>query len=127
MIGIVTAQFETMKTFYKEVMAMEVLIEMDEFVEFKQEGIRFAISTHEVMYKATGAPGFLKDCKGHSFELAFRVNTPEEVDKTYKELIEKRAKAVAEPADMPWNQRTAFFADPDGNVHEVFTDLPKQL
>jgi len=25
---------------------------------------------------------------------------------------------------MPWNQRTAFIADPDGNIHEIFADLP---
>jgi hypothetical protein len=33
---------------------------------------------------------------------------------------------IKKPSYMPWNQRTGFFADPDGNVHEVFADLPRQ-
>jgi hypothetical protein len=27
--------------------------------------------------------------------------------------------------DVPWQQRTAMFADPDGNIHEFFADLPQ--
>jgi len=33
------------------------------------------------------------------------------------------AREVHKPEDMPWNQRTALFADPDGNIHEIFADI----
>ena len=36
------------------------------------------------------------------------------------------ARAIHDPEDMPWNQRTALFADPDGNIHEIFADI-KQI
>ncbi|MBL7056297.1 VOC family protein [Candidatus Woesearchaeota archaeon] len=64
--------------------------------------------------------------KGQSFELAFSVPTPNEVDKTYEEIVKKGATPIKSANDMPWNQRTAFFADPDGNIHEIFADLPRK-
>ena len=38
-------------------------------------------------------------------------------------LICKGAASVHEPQDMPWNQRTALFADPNGNIHEIFVEI----
>lgn len=123
MIGIITSRIEVMKAFYRDVLGMEIGIEMDEFVEFKHEGVRFALSTNAVMEKATGDPGYSAPKSGHSLELAFKVESEAAVDSTYSALIEKGATPVKEPETMPWNQRTAFFADPDGHIHEIFTDL----
>jgi uncharacterized glyoxalase superfamily protein PhnB len=53
------------------------------------------------------------------------VGSPEQVDHAYAELTGKGAAHIQAPANMPWNQRTAFFADPDGNVHEIFADIPQ--
>lgn len=68
---------------------------------------------------------FYKDVMGFAvqLELAFPVSSPSEVDATYKELIQKGATPIKEPADMPWHQRAAFLADPDGNIHEIFAKL----
>jgi lactoylglutathione lyase len=94
-------------------------------VEFKCAGVRFAICARSIMEQATGHTTYGQKPRGQSFELAFPVATPESVDKTYSALIAKGARPVHIPANMPWGQRTAFFADPDGNIHEVFADLPK--
>lgn len=123
MIGIITNQFEDMVSFYKNVLGFPVKLQMDNFVEFEHEGVRLAISTGAVMEKATGDESYTEDTKGHSFELAFRVDTPEAVDIEYTDLVEKGAHAVKGPETMPWGQRTAFFADPDGNIHEIFADI----
>jgi lactoylglutathione lyase len=125
LIGIITPQIKVMAKFYTEVLGFSTILEMDEYIEFKHEGVRFALSTSEVMHMATGDEEYLKPQSGHSLELAFKVDTPEEVDTTFAELVKKGAKAVKEPKDQVWNQRTAFFADPDGHIHEVFADLPK--
>lgn len=123
MIGIITTKFDEMKKFYRDVLNFEPLLEMDNFVEFKNEGVRLAISTASVMAQATGEQEYLKSKQGHSLELAFRSDSPVAVDKDFKNIIDKGAKAIKSPADMPWGQRTAFFADPDGNIHEIFADL----
>ena len=44
----------------------------------------------------------------------------------YAEIVARGAVPIHSPADMPWGQRTAMFADPDGNIHELFADLPGQ-
>lgn len=33
------------------------------------------------------------------------------------------ATPIQAPQNMPWNQRTALFSDPDGNIHEIFAEL----
>ena len=67
-----------------------------------------------------GAAAFDRKAKGRAFELAFEVASPERVDATYARLVRNGATAIAAPADKPWGHRVAFFADPDGNIHDVF-------
>jgi uncharacterized glyoxalase superfamily protein PhnB len=98
---------------------------MDSYAEFENPGVRFAISTSNVMAGVTKHSSYGEEKKGQSLELAFRVPTPEDVDQTFNNIIRKGALPITSPADMPWGQRAAFFADPDGNIHEIFTDLPK--
>ena len=124
MIGILTNQFDAMRDFYHDIMWFEILMEMDgKYVEFVSEGVRFAISTGEVMEAATWDTSYLEEKKWHSFELAFEADSPQGVDEDFHNLISKWATPRKEPANMPWWQRTAFFADPDGNVHEIFSNL----
>lgn len=43
----------------------------------------------------------------------------------YEDLISKGATSIKGPSDMPWGHRTAFFADPEGNIHEIFAPNAK--
>lgn len=124
MIGIITSRFDEMLAFYRDVLDFKVQLEMEgNYAEFENPGVRFAISTNKVMLDTTKHPSYGEERKGQSLELAFRVPKPVEVDKTFEKIIEKGATAIAQPSDMPWGQRAAFFADPDGNIHEIFADL----
>lgn len=123
MLGLIVQDITTMKQFYQEVLGFVPKLEMDHFVEFDHEGIRFALSTASVMHQATGESSFLEEKKGHSVELAFRCADMDEVKQTYHTLIEKGATPIKEAEEMPWGQCTAFFADPEGNIHELFADL----
>jgi lactoylglutathione lyase len=125
LISLLTNRHESMTRFYRDVVGFEVALQMDEYVEFKSEGVRFAIAALNVMTQTVGHPSFEEARSGQPFELAFDVNAPEEVDRVYEAWVSKGAVPIQPPADMPWNQRTAFFADPDGNIHELFADLPK--
>lgn len=98
---------------------------MGQYVEFKSEGVRFSVCARSIMKEGTGHPAYSENRSGQSFELAFPLETPAEVDQTYMEVIAHGATPVKGPANMPWGQRTAFFADPDGNIHELFADLPE--
>ena len=61
---------------------------------------------------------YVKGLNGH-FELALYVDTFEEVDDTFKRVIELGATPVLEPTTEPWGQRTCYIADPEGNLIEI--------
>lgn len=125
LISIVTDDFAVMRDFYRDVIGFSVEQELGEdYVEFESEGVRFAITTLHIMSDATGGhPGYSRARQGQFFELAFPCESPQAVDEDYAAIVAKGALPVQPPADMPWGQRAAFFADPDGNVHELFASL----
>jgi catechol 2,3-dioxygenase-like lactoylglutathione lyase family enzyme len=127
LVGIITNNLSVMTNFYTYVMGFSIALQLENYVEFKHEGVRFALTTPLVMADATLHKQYNVTPQGHSFELCFGpLSTPSDVDKVYEELTSKGATPIRSPTDMPWNQRTAFFADPDGNIHELFADLPKK-
>jgi len=64
-----------------------------------------------------------KKASGQSFELAFPCENPNDVDESFVQLVKLGATPIHKPQNMHWNQRTALFADPDGNIHEIFADI----
>lgn len=123
LITILTDNIPVMSHFYQNVMGFEVSDDMGEYVEFKSQGVRFALCSRTAMEAATGDASYKQARSGQCFELAFEVQGSQALDELFTELVTKGAKPVQEPVTMPWAQRTAFFADPDGNIHELFTEL----
>jgi catechol 2,3-dioxygenase-like lactoylglutathione lyase family enzyme len=58
-----------------------------------------------------------------SLQLAFRV-APQEVDTCAITLMERGVAIVSPPTDQPFGHRTMFFRDPDGNVLEIYAEIP---
>jgi lactoylglutathione lyase len=123
LITILTDNVSEMVNFYQNVLGFEIASQAGDNVEFHSEGVRFSICSRAIMSSITNDHfSFNEKKKGQSFELAFPLNSHEEVDKTYDEVISRGAAPISGPSNMPWGQRTAFFADPDGNIHELFAD-----
>lgn len=121
LITIWTDHMTPMKDFYTKVLGFEVENDLGEYVEFKSLGVRFAICLRKVMHDFSNE--YNKKNQGQSFELAFPCKNSVDVDKSYAEIISKGGVPVHAPQNMPWNQRTALFSDPDGNIHEIFAEL----
>lgn len=124
LITIVSLNAPALARFYQEVLGFEPKGDMGGYVEMQSQGVRFAICSNAIMRDATGEVGYMEPHRGHSFELAFPCDGPEDVDASFERVVGLGARPVRPPADMPWGQRAAFFADPDGNIHELFADLP---
>jgi lactoylglutathione lyase len=121
LITLLTDDVVKMTSFYRDVLGFKTENESENYVEFKNEGVRFSICNRQIMSDITGGHlNFKEEKKGQAFELAFPCETPEEVEKSYKEIVARGAIPIKEPSQMPWGQTTAFFADPDGNIHEIF-------
>jgi lactoylglutathione lyase len=54
-----------------------------------------------------------RPASGHRIELCVYVD---DVDEVFGRARTSGVEAVAEPADMPWGERVAWIADPDGNL-----------
>jgi lactoylglutathione lyase len=121
LITIWTDNIDKMKSFYNEILGFRIKNDLGEYVEFENKGVRFAICNRSVMYSYSEE--FKEKSTGQGLELAFPCESIRELDETYKILIDKGVQGIHEPENMPWNQRTALFADPDGNIHEIFTEL----
>ena len=60
---------------------------------------------------------------GQRMTLAFKCDSPADVDATYKRLAEKGYRGHKEPWDAFWGQRYAVLTDPDGNLVDLFAGL----
>src|SRR5512136_577132 len=124
LITLLTDDVSRLAAFYREVLHFEVKQDLGSYVEFHNAGVRFAICARSILHDASGHASYTEAHHGQCFELAFPCAGPADVDRAYAEIVAQGATPVHAPADMPWKQRTAMFADPDGNIHELFADLP---
>jgi catechol 2,3-dioxygenase-like lactoylglutathione lyase family enzyme len=124
LITILTDDVPRLAAFYRDVLRFEVKLDQGDYVEFHNTGVRFAVCARSTLHDASGHASYTEARRGHAFELAFPCDSPAEVDRIYADILTKGATPVHAPGDMPWGQRTAMFADPDDNIHELFAGLP---
>ena len=53
LVTILTTDISGMKRFYSEVLDFECIEDLGNYVEFRNKGVRFALTTPEVMYEGT--------------------------------------------------------------------------
>lgn len=114
-----TKKFLEMKSFFAEKLAMSIISENGEFVEFASSGVRLALVSHESLRRSLSAEGLTGKRSGSSVGIGFGFANPKDVDLTWKKLVKNGVTPVAPPKQQPWGEYTAFFADPDGNIHEL--------
>ena len=118
--GIMVKDMPAMVRFYRDVLGFEIKEdENTSNVYLKKDGTLFMLYGRNDFEKMTGRKyEYVKDLNGHT-EMALYVDTFEEVDKAYSEVISKGAVSVLAPETEPWGQRTCYIADPEGNLIEI--------
>lgn len=84
-------------------------------------GLRIMLDTEETIRSFD--PGWAPPEGGHRMALAFLCESPQDVDRVHRELVEAGAESHKEPWDAFWGQRYAEVKDPDGNVVDLFAPL----
>ena len=109
---------EAMKRFYGEVLGFPHDRDLTPtWIEFRIGSNILALTQPNKLFHDTPPPpGAL------SLQLAFRV-APAEVHQCAAELEAKGVTFEMPVTDQPWNHRTLFFRDPDGNVLEIYADI----
>ncbi len=111
--------------FYHEVIGFPVVVNEPHYAEFENNNVRLAICSKPLMADNTDAhASFTEERKGQAVELNFECDTPEAVHELYREFIARGATPVTEPRVKDWGHTTAFFADPEGNIHSIFAVNP---
>ena len=85
-------------------------------------GLRLALDTEETV--RSFHPGWRPSTGSGRVGLAFRCDSPAEVDGVYKELVGAGYHGELDPWDAVWGMRYAVVHDPDGNGVDLFADLP---
>ncbi len=81
-------------------------------------GLRLAWDTVETVRSFD--PAWTPPSGGARIGLAFRLDTPAEVDRAYEQLVSLGYDGHKEPWDAFWGQRYAIIHDPDGNSVDLF-------
>ena len=118
--GLFVNDMGKMIRFYRDVLGFEIKEGEDTSnVYLVKDGTLFLLYGRNDFEKMTSRKyEYIKGLNGH-FEIALYVDTFEEVDKVYADVISKGAVSVLEPETEPRGQRTCYIADPEGNLIEI--------
>ena len=86
--------------------------------EIALEGFRLAWDTVELLEDVYG--DWVGEPVGHRIELAFRCDSPGDVDATYNRMVGHGYRGHKQPWDASWGQRYAVIEDPDGNLISLY-------
>jgi len=85
----------------------------------------FSIFKSDLMAKQVG--NFDKTLPTNNREKTVIVLQVDNVDETYKRLVNNGVEFINEPKDIAgWGSRVAHFRDPENNLIELYRELPKE-
>ncbi len=105
------------RRFYRDMMGFTITYE-------RADWIKFQIGATALALRPLDGPFSQRHCDGPAVQLAFQVAYPE-VDSCYGELSRRGVEVIDPPRDQSWGHRTLFFSDPEGNVLEIYADIPE--
>ena len=118
--GLFVDDMGKMIRFYRDVLDFEIQEAEDTSnVYLVKDGTLFLLYGRKDFENMTSRKyEYVKGLNGHS-EIALYVDTFDEVDAAFRDVVSKGAAPVLEPTTEPWGQRTCYIADPEGNLIEI--------
>jgi uncharacterized glyoxalase superfamily protein PhnB len=122
LLGMVVRDMAASLRFYRLLgMDIPAAADVDSHVEVTTPGgFRIAWDTLELMQ---GIHPDWQEPSGHRMGLAFKCDSPAEVDALYARVLQAGHSSYREPWDAFWGQRYAVVVDPDGNLVDLFAGL----
>ena len=108
---------ERMKAFYRDLFAFPVDSESATGLTFRAGAVLFSLRQRTREYDGSGIRAELP-----GVQVAFLVSPPE-VDLCYAQLVDKGVEILEPPTDQPRGHRTVYFADPEGNMLEIYAEI----
>jgi catechol 2,3-dioxygenase-like lactoylglutathione lyase family enzyme len=120
-VGIVVEDMARSLAFYRQ-LGLDLPPEADEQPHAEASlpgGLRILWDTVETIRSFD--PGWRAPSGGNRVGLAFRFDSPTEVDTAYDSLVSLGHEGHKPPWDAVWGQRYAIVHDPDGNAVDLFS------
>jgi lactoylglutathione lyase len=108
--------------FYSKTLGLPLGHRSGPYAQFNTGYTRLSLYERGAMQRTLGHRLVAPGPEAPGFELGFRV---EDVDAAFSDLVAAGAPPVTPPANRPWGQRTAYVADPDGNLIELVQQLER--
>lgn len=121
-IILLTENYEKSRDFYQNTLqfTLEREVADDEFCQFVLPFGHLAIFSRKNLVNMLGEQ-HVKTGGGAVY--SFPEST--DIDADYETLKARGVQFIKEPTTQPWNQRTAYFTDPDGHIWELQQWLKK--
>jgi lactoylglutathione lyase len=108
--------------FYRDTLGLEVVVSDDVSYAFRMADQDFAIVHVSAGVRMLNAEVLaVQQGAGHRVMLCADV---EDIDAVYAALTAKGLAFIKPPIDQVWGWRTAYFADPEGNLWELRQSIP---
>lgn len=122
LIGIVVRDMAASLRFYN-MLGLDIPAnkEAEQHVEIKQNGFRIAWDSLEMMQSIYR--DWVDPVVGQRMTLAFKCESPAEVDSLYHRVVQSGYRGYKAPWDAFWGQRYAVVIDPDENLVDLFAEL----
>jgi len=121
-VVLIVQDLDRCMAFYRDALGLPVTFSDPVSFAFQLEDQDFVLLTVPAAVEMMGEQAVsLNQEAGHRMFLCADV---EDVDAAYKTLTAKGVAFIKPPKDQPWGLRTAYFADPEGNLWEFRHPLP---
>ncbi|MHB8747762.1 MAG: VOC family protein [Aggregatilineales bacterium] len=110
--------------FYRDMLGLQVTFSDSVSFAFRLEDQDFVLLKVSAAAQMVGEEVLsLHTAAGHRVLLCASV---EDVDAVYKALTAKGVAFIKPPISQRWGRRTAYFADPEGNLWEIWHSLASE-
>ena len=109
---------QALRRFYRDLMGLPIAYERADWIQFQVGATALALRPIDEGLRDRRA-------ERPTVQLGIRVRY-EEINACYEELKARGVEMLEPPSDQGWGHRTLFFADPEGNLLEIYADLPME-
>ena len=108
---------DRMKAFYRDLFDFPIASESATGLTFQAGAVKLSLRQRTRGYDGQGTRSELP-----GVQLAFLV-APNEIARCYEQLVAKSVEILEPPTDQPRGHRTVYFADPEGNMLEIYAEI----
>lgn len=118
--GIFVKDMPTMIQFYRDVLGFDIKEQEDASnVYLEKDGTLFLLYPRNFFEEMTNRSfNYASDINGH-YEIVLRVDSENDLDLIFKEIVSKGAVVIMEPKRMEWGQYTSYIVDLEENLIEI--------